>query len=162
MVFLAFGSLPRGQSQPDVDSHVEGHTNISAADVPSTAASSILQKHACVVRRPRMSSGAALFRWRTHANEGMCTVGRVKPGLGDSEAAPLHFGPKTHLLNLKHYGPLPLGVCVYALGSTRPAQGPFLESTASGAFLNDPAKAARSLQEHARKASERAAPTSPR
>jgi hypothetical protein len=54
----------------------------------AVAASSILQKHPCVVRRPRMSSGACLFRWLTHANEGMRTVGRMKPGLGEA-ARPL-------------------------------------------------------------------------
>jgi hypothetical protein len=47
-----------------------------------------LQKHACVVRRPRTSSGAGLFRWRTHANEGWRTVGRMKPGLAEA-ARPL-------------------------------------------------------------------------
>ena len=40
------------------------------------------------MRRPRTSSGAALFRWRTHANEGRRTVGRMKPGLGEA-ARPL-------------------------------------------------------------------------
>ena len=43
----------------------------------AVAASSIVQKDAGVVRRPRASPGAGLFRWRTQANEGIRTCGRA-------------------------------------------------------------------------------------
>ena len=78
---------PSGQSQTDVDSHIKG-TRACARCGCAVAASSIWQKHACGVRSRRTSSGDALFRWRTHANEGMRTVERMNPGLAEA-ARPL-------------------------------------------------------------------------
>jgi hypothetical protein len=54
------------------------------------ASSYLLLQHAWLVRRPRTSSGACLFRWRTHTNEGtrMRTVERMTPGLAEA-ARPL-------------------------------------------------------------------------